>query len=207
MLDLACGTGLHAAYLAELGAKVTAADLSAEMIELAKRKRAHPGIHFQIGDMRTPPPGPWDLILCLGNSLALLPSMSAFAETLRTVQERLAPGGRFLLQILNAAAESAQKPRQRVEIRRLGEAEVVAVKSLVPHRDRTLLALTFFSRQGESDTSISESAILLNLDWEDLFNAAKAARLAISPPYGDFERTPLDPAHSTDIVCVLAKIG
>ena len=72
VLDVACGTGLHAEFFANLGAEVAALDLSAEMIAHARERRPHPAIHYAAGDMREPPTGPWDLAVCLGNSLSLL---------------------------------------------------------------------------------------------------------------------------------------
>ena len=48
--DLGCGPGQVARYLRGRGADVFGIDLSPAMIERAKRE--HPGIEFQVGDMR-----------------------------------------------------------------------------------------------------------------------------------------------------------
>jgi SAM-dependent methyltransferase len=48
--DVGCGPGHVARYLHEQGVSVVGIDLSAEMIAVAKR--LHPGLSFQVGDMR-----------------------------------------------------------------------------------------------------------------------------------------------------------
>jgi hypothetical protein len=45
--------------------------------------------------------GSFDLILCLGNSLALLPSIAALQQTLGNVHELLSKDGYFISQTLN----------------------------------------------------------------------------------------------------------
>lgn len=49
-VDLGCGPGQIARYLYERGADVYGIDLSPAMVERARRE--HPGIDFQLGDMR-----------------------------------------------------------------------------------------------------------------------------------------------------------
>src|SRR5262245_32846862 len=53
MLDLGCGTGRHATYLASKGFDVTGLDLSAESIAMA-RQNAGRNLRFVRGDMREP---------------------------------------------------------------------------------------------------------------------------------------------------------
>ena len=60
VLDLAAGTGALACAAAARGAHVTGIDTSQAMLDLAPDC----GATFQIGDMATPPTGPWDAIVC-----------------------------------------------------------------------------------------------------------------------------------------------
>ena len=100
VLDLACGTGIHAQFFAEEGAEVTACDLSADMIDYAGDQRPHPHIDYRVADMRHPPEGSWDLILCLGNSLSLLPSLEAIQGTIAAARDRLKTFDRALQIVL-----------------------------------------------------------------------------------------------------------
>jgi len=51
ILDLGCGTGITSKYMADLGAKVTAMDISPKLIEYAKENSYHKNINYVIGDI------------------------------------------------------------------------------------------------------------------------------------------------------------
>lgn len=62
LLDLACGPGHTTAAAHARGANVLGVDRSAGMIFQARQR--FPGVPFAVGDMATPPAGPWDAIMC-----------------------------------------------------------------------------------------------------------------------------------------------
>jgi magnesium-protoporphyrin O-methyltransferase len=68
VLDAGCGTGAMATELAQRGAKVTAVDISPQLIDIAKR-RLHPAladnVDFQSGDMSDPALGRFDFTLAM----------------------------------------------------------------------------------------------------------------------------------------------
>jgi SAM-dependent methyltransferase len=106
ILDLACGSGRHAVALASHGYDVTGLDLSPQMIEAAKYHAKEKGVsvQFSVADMREVRElleGPFDLVICLGNSLALLPTLSDLQQTLTNVHQLLTESGSFVSQILN----------------------------------------------------------------------------------------------------------
>jgi SAM-dependent methyltransferase len=204
VVDLACGTGLHALFFAEAGARVTALDVSPEMIAHAQARRPHVRIAYGVGDMRTPEGSPWDLAVCLGNSISLLASATDVTRTFAGVHDVLAPGGLFVVQVLNYAASTAEPPRHRVDRKESDGREVVAVKSLVPQGDRTLLSLAFFA-VGDTVDSVSETAVLRHVDRDELERAATAAGLLVRGTYGSFNGTPYDPAASSDLIAVFEK--
>ena len=63
VVDIACGTGLHAEFFAQNGAHVDAFDISEEMIEYARTNHSRPSINFHTGDMRSLSGGPWNLAI------------------------------------------------------------------------------------------------------------------------------------------------
>lgn len=203
VVDVACGTGLHARLFADLGARVTAFDLSPEMVAYAREHRLHPAITYAVGDMRDLKGGPWDLAVCLGNSLSLLGSLEEVVTLFRSVAGSLSRGGVFALQVLNYAAEAAQRPRHRIERRTRGDIEIIAVKNLVPHGDRTLLSITFFIKEDGTYASASDTAVLLPLSREDLARGAEQAGLRVNDVFGGFDRSPYEPAISPDLIAVL----
>ena len=92
-LDLACGTGRHAVYLASRGHRVIGIDDSPAMLALAQRKE--PAAEFQLGRLDAIPvdSGSCDLAVC---ALALVHQKSlasAMAELSRVVR----PGGHVIV--------------------------------------------------------------------------------------------------------------
>lgn len=96
-LDLACGEGRNALWLAELGWRVTAVDFSGVAIEKARRRAEDEGrdIHFVRADLLEyqPDEAAYDLVLVLYLQLPALERRRVLAKAARA----LAPGGTFLL--------------------------------------------------------------------------------------------------------------
>lgn len=204
--DLACGTGLHAHYLAEAGARVKAFDLSRGMVAHAERLRPHPRVAYAVGDMRELTGGPYGLVVCLGNSLCLLWEEADLARCLRNAAAQLHPGGHFLIQIRNGRAAPNREPKQRIEQRRIEGGEVVAVKNLVPQPPReTLLSLAFFAFTPDGVRTAAEAAVLRDWSRTELDAAAQEAGLAAQACYGGFDRSSFNPDASGDLVMVLVK--
>jgi SAM-dependent methyltransferase len=99
-LDVGCGSGHYAGYLATQGYAVTGLDLDAAMIAYA-RMHYH-DVAFYCMDMRHIKvfTAGYDFIYCIGNSGAHLPrdDFRQFVTDLRTM---LTPGGTWILQLMN----------------------------------------------------------------------------------------------------------
>lgn len=97
-LDLGCGEGGDALWLAEHGWQVTAVDISATAVERGVRAaagRGLTGIDFQVADLTTwQPPGHYDLVTA---SFLQSPVELATAAILRRAALRLNPGGHLLV--------------------------------------------------------------------------------------------------------------
>ncbi len=66
VLDLGCGTGRHAVWLASAGAHVTAVDFSERMLAEARRAVKGAGVRFLVHDLHEPlplPSGTFDLVV------------------------------------------------------------------------------------------------------------------------------------------------
>ncbi len=91
-LDLACGEGRNARWLAERGWQVTAMDFSAVAVD--KGRSVHDNVDWQVGDARTAPlPDHLDLVV-----IAYLQVQDADRSlVMRRAFEALRPGGTFLV--------------------------------------------------------------------------------------------------------------
>jgi len=93
VLDLACGTGDLAFLSAGCGARVTGLDVTARMIDLARRKPGAPPATWIVGDMGALPVADSSFdVVTTGYGLRNVPDLpAAIAE----ISRALAPGGRF----------------------------------------------------------------------------------------------------------------
>jgi len=100
-VDMGCGTGTNALFLARHGFDVLGVDASRRAIALARRKAAEAGVScdFRVGDVsrldRIAPAGSFDLAIDIGcfHSLAF----SAQRRYARGLADRMARGGVYLL--------------------------------------------------------------------------------------------------------------
>lgn len=203
--DLACGTGMHAMFLAEHGAAVDAFDLHAGMIAQAQRERPHARVRYAAHDMREPLPRAYDLVLCLGNSLTLTGDLASVHRTLANAHSALAEDGLFVAQVLNYALPANQKPRTRIEERSIDGNEVVAVKCLAPREAKTYLTLTYFVHSGNSIETVSEAAVQLHVDRKILTAAAQQAGFSEIEFYGGYARQAFNPETSSDLIVVTRR--
>jgi SAM-dependent methyltransferase len=102
VLDLGCGTGRHALWLAAAGARVTAVDFSEGMLAEARRKPGAEAVRFLAHDLHDPlplPDGAFDLVVS-GLVLEHLRDLGGFFREARRV---LRPGGRAVVSAMHPA--------------------------------------------------------------------------------------------------------
>ncbi|MBT3277972.1 MAG: class I SAM-dependent methyltransferase [Phycisphaerales bacterium] len=135
-LDIGCGTGSYALALARRGVRATGVDLSAVMLNKARKNGHELGldVHFISGSMEHLPEdvgGGFDLLLCMGNTLPHLLSPESLNATLVGFREALAPGGRVVIHLLNYDAILAQQ-ETHVGTSRDGDREYIRSYEFIP---------------------------------------------------------------------------
>ncbi|UGT63090.1 class I SAM-dependent methyltransferase [Nocardia asteroides] len=102
LLDLGCGTGRDAGYLAGIGYTVTGLDSSDAMLRHARK--AHPAATFVHGDLREFQLGArFDIITCLDSALLYCHTNAELAGFLRHCAGHLAPNGLLIAEMRNGA--------------------------------------------------------------------------------------------------------
>ena len=104
VLDLCCGQGRHAVALAKRRLRVTAQDLSEELLEMARHAAQAEGVALELvhSDMRQIPfEGTFDAVINMFTAFGYLESDEEDMEVLRQVEKALAPGGRLLIDFIN----------------------------------------------------------------------------------------------------------
>ncbi len=119
LLDVACGTGKSFLPMSARGWDVTGYDISASMLDLARRKAAEP-VRLELADMRDEPVlGTFDLVWALDDALNYLLSREELEAGLRGMKENLAPTG-LLLFDLNELAVYRVLRTESIEVDRDG---------------------------------------------------------------------------------------
>jgi SAM-dependent methyltransferase len=116
VLDSACGIGADAMALARRGFNVTASDASASMVAEARRRCLQFGVEIDITqsrwqDLPQRVPGPFELILCLGNSIVHTATKSEMIASLAGLKQILSPGGVLVIDSRNWEHLYEAKPR------------------------------------------------------------------------------------------------
>ena len=105
ILDLGCGTGLLAAALAN-GRDVAGVDPARAMLEVARRRPGGANVHWVEADGRTVRLGRrFDLVVLTGHAFQVFLSDEDQQAVCRTIAAHLAPGGQFIFDSRNPAAE------------------------------------------------------------------------------------------------------
>ena len=112
ILDIACGNGLSSRRLAALGAKVTAFDFAAEMIDFARKRSSEQAgqIDYRVLDatdevpLLALGPGQFDAAIC---NMALF-DMAEIKPLLHALTSLLRPGGRFVFSVLHPCFNSCR---------------------------------------------------------------------------------------------------
>src|SRR2546423_15352754 len=104
ILDLPCGQGRHAIELARRGYEVDGMDISPFLIQVARERAQAAGVQVRwlSGDMRQPIEDlKFDLILNLFTSFGYFAEDDDDRQVLAVAARMLAPGGRFVLEVIN----------------------------------------------------------------------------------------------------------
>lgn len=103
VLDMGCGDGAHGVVMASRGLAVTGLDASPSQLMRASQSAQSMGLSLNLvaGDMRQPPiDTAFDGIVCLGGTLGLFGDEDD-RLALQNMRDRLKPGGRLMLHVLN----------------------------------------------------------------------------------------------------------
>ncbi len=224
VLDLGCGTGEHARFLASRGYRTLGIDRSEAQIEQAREyEDEHPphGPRFALGDLARlgeATDGRFGAAICLGNTLPHLEDED-LAAALEALAARLRPGGRLVLQILNYERILARRvrflpPNFRPDPERSDHdppAEIVLVRLMTPDGDRHVLfhPLTLALHPGQDPPVTLERAREVRLRaWTRPQLEPVLARhgFAVEAAYGDMTEGAYEPRRSQDLVVVASRL-
>lgn len=197
MLDLACGRGRHACYLAERGFEVTGLDLSENNIQYAHQFEG-PQLNFYTHDMRLLfRTNYFDYIFNMFTSFGYFQRERDHLRTLQNVHAGLRPAGIFVLDFFNSIL--VRKNLKAFEEKLVDDIAFSIQKEILG--GRIIKTIDFFD--GGRRHHFIESVRLFTL--EDLQTLFRRAGLTIFQTYGDYELHTFDPEISPRLILTAKK--
>ena len=205
--DVACGTGRHAAMFHEWALRVEGSDLSPRMIEGARSTFGEPpGLRWVVRGFDEPLEStePWDIVLCVGNSLALAPKGETVERALRQILAAVRTGGLLVVHVLNLW-RMPDGPCQWQKCLRttLPQGEVLILKGVHRCGPRGYVELLVMDPAG--GVLRSEAVAFQGLECRELELIARESGAVHVQFFGGYDEQPYDRHQSTDLVLVARK--
>jgi len=217
VLDAACGTGMHAIKLSQNRYKTAGADISNKMVEKARsnaNKAALKVLFKKTGFMHLQEAFsgekifPFDVIICLGNSLPHLTSDAEIHKALQDFGACLKPGGLLILQNRNFDVVIAKRERWIApQSHREGNKEWLFLRFYDFDPDGLItFNIIRLSREDNSPWKQKLASVrLFPLVKEKLQILLKESGFADLRFYGMMDEIAFDPAASENLVAVAHK--
>ena len=227
VVDLGCGTGEHARFIAESGFPVVGIDASRDAMTDAAAAHCGGKAAWARADMRHLPLAGSTArsVLCLGNTIVVLGEDEAILMALREIHRLLVPGGQVLIQMLNYSRLRAKNVRSLpVNFRRAGDLVSTASpaqEDLRPDEELVYLRLMDFDapkhvsfhvitlerRSGEDHVNVRDAVRrrLRSLEHADVEKLLGAAGFTAIRLFGDYSRSPFHPLESQDVIALARR--
>jgi SAM-dependent methyltransferase len=209
VLDVACGTGRHAAMFHSWGLQVEGADVSPAMIA---RCRAQFGESESLRwivrafDQPHTDAGSFDAVVCVGNSLALASDLETAERVIGAMLAALRQGGVCVLQVLNLwHLPDGPCVWQKCKRVTLQGAEHILVKGVHRTGQRGFVDLVDLTPSPAGVVPRYDSAAFLGLENDRLGRTVRQAGAAEVHCFGGFQRQAYDREQSQDLIVVIQK--
>lgn len=199
ILDLACGKGRHARYLADLGFYVTGIDIAENSIQYA-RQFENERLAFFTHDMRQPfRINYFDYIFNIFTSFGYFARRSDHLRSLENIAKGLRPEGIFMMDFFNA--EKVIRELQPQETRQVDQYEFQIQRKV---QDGYVLKEIRFEAEGREQVFTERVRAFQLSDLEVLF---AQAGLQIQTTFGNYQLEPFDPDSSDRLILLAGKQG
>ncbi len=206
-VDVACGTGIHAIVLAQLGIPTVGADISEAMLEKARFHAEDRGVQVSwiqtaMQQARQNIEGEHEAVFCLGNTIPHLLTPEDLDVAISNFSQLLTPGGIVVIQLLNYHRIMREQNRI-VGIHRQGSTEFIRFYDFY-HSNIQFNILTIDWQNGKAAHRLS-STTLYPYQRHELERALSKHRFSEFECYGNMGFQSFDEHKSPNLVIVGRK--
>lgn len=207
IVDVACGTGRHAAMFRSWGLDVEGSDVSPGMIDRARRAFGESeNLQWSVRGFHEPirPHEPFDAALCVGNSLALAPDEPTVRRAIHEMLAAVRSGGLIAVQVLNLwRLPDGPCQWQKCVRTVLEQEEILILKGVHRAGNRGFVDLVVARL---ADTRMhSDTAVFLGLEASFLEEAARESGASAVELFGNYREEPYQRQSSADLVLIARK--
>jgi SAM-dependent methyltransferase len=199
MLDLGCGAGRHAKYLASKGFNVTGLDLSASSIRTAKKSESG-NLQFATHDMRDPfGKNCFDYVFNFFTSFGYFKDDEENHQVIRNIYQALKPGGLLVLDYLNVGFAEQH----------LVAEEAKELDGVVYHISRWMDKKFLYKKIVIDNVPASQSEFieqLVKFDLDDFNYMFERSGLQLEKVYGDYSLNEYDSERSPRMILIGRKV-
>lgn len=198
ILDLACGKGRHAYYLAKKGYVVKGVDLSSESIDSAQRHFRLENLSFNVHDMRLNLDDErFAYVFNFFTSFGYFDTLEDNKKVIEVMSNSLNSGGTLVIDFLNAA--KAVQNIVREETKKLSNVSFEIERKL----ENNVLVKDIRFNYKDEDYHYQEKVQALRLS--DFQSLIKNTDLSLLEIYGDYTLNAFDETNSDRLIMVFKK--
>lgn len=210
VLDAACGTGQHLILFSGWGLSCTGSDADAEMIARARANSQAAGVALDLfvapfADLPARVSEPFDVVLCVGNSLSMVPE-SEVEASVAGLAAAVRPGGALVVHVLNALRFA--KPGAQflpLQVRERDGRTVLFQKVFEPRADGLGVHFLVIAQQADGAWSSGvDSNVIANRAPDRMQALLQAVGLGPIESFGNYRGAPFKPS-ATDLIMVARK--
>jgi SAM-dependent methyltransferase len=209
VLDVACGTGHHAAIFNRWGLRVEGADLSPAMIERCRARWGESdSLRWSVRgyDAQNEPSESFDVAICVGNSMALAGDVETVHRAIAQLLRAVRPGGAVVVHVLNLWKLPDGEPVWQKCLRaKLPQGESLIIKGVHRSGSRGFVDVLVTGLATDPPKLKSECAPFLGLEAIELGAFARQNGAGAPEFFGDYARRPYDRASSQDLIMVAMR--
>ena len=209
VLDVACGSGHHAAMFHEWGLDAEGSDGSPAMIALCRSRCGEsPTLRWSQRAFDEPQgsPGSYDAAICVGNSLALAPDLAAVERVIGQMLAAVRADGVCLWQVVNLwhlpDGPCVWQKCKRVSV---DGQDMVLVKGIHRAGERGFVELVAAVLTDDAATPTYETVTFLGLQPRWLMQVAERCGARRVACFGNYQQSEYQVEKSPDIVLVAEK--